>query len=339
MQPVEKIPPPLRAADELSDPSLQYENNRPNSVLLLLPMSGSNGFLGQDMVNVCLLSLDNNNSSNITFHVVDSADPSLDKFSLSRRFPNLRAIIGPVFAQEAKQYGALFPNIPLLSLSSDPNVNSNHVFACGPSHRDEIHTLFTQMNNQDITGALVILPEGSRGDQILDIILDELKGSEENDSLEIIRYTSISQKAATKYAKNSGKKVIFVIDHILNLQKLSDKYVLTLSSVALSNREVWNGVFFAYCEVEKQQKFIPEYRNAFGGSPTPLAMVFHDLFSCLTEFINTAFPTGVASMQRQSRFLTLVSRCVRKRPLQLFQLLHGLPVPTTDSASSAEGHS
>ncbi|MDR1561398.1 MAG: penicillin-binding protein activator, partial [Holosporaceae bacterium] len=213
------ITTPQKAIDELSDPYLKdsFKNCARDSILLLLPISGSNAQLGKSILNACVLSSKEANEENIDFHVVDTADLSIEKFKLYDKFKqkNLKAIIGPVFFQETKRYGALFPNVPILSLSNNLDVNSNHIIACGLSPQHEISNLFEFAISQKISSFVAILPEGDFGNQILDYIKNEAKKHGLEDNVEIIRYTSIAREDATKYAKNSGKKAIFVIDPIL----------------------------------------------------------------------------------------------------------------------------
>jgi hypothetical protein len=87
--------------DELFDSSLAVfsHKNAENSVLLLLPMSGSNAAIGRGIVNACILASIKIGSENVDFFVVDTANPDLEKFNLYDEFrnKNLKAVIGPVF--------------------------------------------------------------------------------------------------------------------------------------------------------------------------------------------------------------------------------------------------
>ncbi|MDR2157786.1 MAG: hypothetical protein LBO02_00520, partial [Holosporaceae bacterium] len=208
----EKFPVQKEDVDELFDPRLKSLKKKENSVLLLLPTSGRNEAVGKSILNACILAAAD--SRNIDFYVVDAADPSVEKFQIYERFKNrnLKAVIGPVFSSETKQYGALFPKIPILSFSNDQKINGDHVFACGLSLHEEIQSLFSHAHILKINSFLIMLPEGETGDQILGIVENELKkyALERGDDWEVIRYRSISRKAATKYVKNSGKKAVFV---------------------------------------------------------------------------------------------------------------------------------
>ncbi|MCR5224565.1 MAG: hypothetical protein K6C34_00615, partial [Alphaproteobacteria bacterium] len=136
-----------------------------NSVLLLLPMSGTNKSIGEGVVHAAMLA---NQNSDIEFYVVDTAE-RFDAFKLYESFKqkNLKAIVGPVFYQEAQKYGALFPTVPVLSLSNNLKINNGHIIACGISPQNEIRALLSFAKLKNMHGVLAILPETKFGDLIL----------------------------------------------------------------------------------------------------------------------------------------------------------------------------
>jgi hypothetical protein len=287
-------------------------------------MSGVNAHIGRSVLNACLISLDN--TSDIILYVIDTADTSLEKFSLPGRFENLKAIIGPVFANEIKQYSTLFFNTPILSLSNNPRINCDHVFACGLSLQDEIRTLISDAILRNISGFLVMLPEGKFGDQVLAVLSDELKqhGIDDGDGLEVIRYASISRKAATKYAENSEKEAIFIVNPILDMAKMDGKRVLTLSSAALANEEAWSGVIFAYADSEEQREFIRRYVEVFGVRPSTIAMAGRDAVETIKDVVNHG-KNLLNEEERSGCFgrFSISKKHGFRRELQIFQIRNG----------------
>jgi hypothetical protein len=318
----EKSPIVKTKVDDLFDPKLISLGKKENSVLLLLPMSGNNEPIGRNILNACLLAADD--SLNIDFYVIDTANTSTEKFKIYDYFRNrnLRAVIGPLFFHEIKQYSILFPSIPIFSLSNNLKINSDHVFACGLSLQDEIRVLMSYANSQEINSFLVMLPEGSIGNQILEILNDEFKkyGLEEGDDLEIIRYTSISRVAATKYAKNSNKKAVFIINPILTIPKLKDMEVFTISSAALSNSEAWNGVIFAFSNNIELQKFNEKYNTIFKTHPNVLDIIGYDLMKIVQEFVNSKKPIMEEQYHGCMGESFIGKGAGLKRELQIFRL-------------------
>ncbi|MDR0753707.1 MAG: hypothetical protein LBE95_03525 [Holosporaceae bacterium] len=315
-----KIPAPSTEIDDLLDRRLKLPDQKENSVLLLLPMSGNNECIGRNILNACLLAV--NNAQSIDFYVVDAA--ARDKCAIHNRLRNkkLRAIIGPVFYHETTQYGALFPNVPILSFSNNLQINSDHVFACGLSLQDEIRALFAYAKSRQINSFLAMLPDGEWGNQILEVVKHELEtyGLEEGDDLEIIRYASISRKAATKYAKNSNKKAVFVVSPILNMSKLEDMQVFTLSSMALSNREVWEGAIFAFADNQEQREFVEKYYSVFGTRPSTLDMIAYDLVNVVKESVTSGNPIVQTSYRGCLGEFSLDKKKGLTRKLSVFQL-------------------
>jgi len=274
---------PKEKQDELFDPNLQVFQSKERSIVLLLPMTGPHESIGKGVLNSCLIA--DKEASNLDFHVVDTADASIEKSKVFDFFKNknIHAIIGPVFSSEVKQYKAIFPKIPMFSLSNNLKVNSEHVRACGVSLEDEISAIVRYALADDIDSFLIMLPEGETGDQVLKVLTDELGkiGISDGDDLEIIRYTSISRKNATKHAKNSGKKAVFVINPILIIPKLENMHVFTLSSVALANPESWNDAIVAFANNDMQEQFKNKYYSTFGAYPKTLDIIAYDLIKII----------------------------------------------------------
>jgi ABC-type branched-subunit amino acid transport system substrate-binding protein len=267
--------------DKLLDHSLAVSpyGDAKNAVLLLLPMSGSNAAIGRDILNACVLMDAKIGCKNVVFYVADTANSSLEKSNLYDEFrnKNLKAIIGPVFFHEAKQYSALFPNIPVLTFSNNTKVNNEHTVACGMSPENEIRALFSFAASKNINSFMIMLPEGEFGDQVLASIRKEAGKRGLDEDMDIVRYSSISSRDAMKCLRTSGKRAAFVVDPLLDASKLNDTYVFTLSSSALSNSNAWNGSFFAFVDNSEQKEFVEKYQSLFGKSPSILDIIGYDL--------------------------------------------------------------
>ncbi len=283
-----KIPQKDKKIDLSNDFHLKKisKENANNTILLLLPLSGANANLGQGILNACILSAKEAQNTNIDFVVIDTADRSLDKNQLCWKYKdkNLRAIVGPIFFTEAKRYGALFPTVPMFTFSNNVKVNSNHIFACGLSPQDEINEIFSFARKNKIEDFLVMLPKGKYGDEIEQYLKISMKkfGFVEEYEVEIIRYDSIGRKEATNYVKNSGKHAAFILEPILDFEKLPENIeVFTLSSHALQNKDAWNGCIFAFSNIQELVNFSAKYKNTFGYTPSVLDMIGYDITSAL----------------------------------------------------------
>ncbi len=256
-----------------------------NTILLLLPLSGNNEKLGKGILNACILSAHESRNTDIKFQIVDTADINLEKSQLHKKFKNhnIIAIIGPVFFSESRQYGALFPNIPIFTFSNNLKANNDHIFTCGLSPQDEINEIFSYARSKEVDSFLVLLPESEYGDEILSCVKSAIKHSKlDLDDIEFIRYKSLSKKNAMKCVKNSGKKAVFILDPILNIKKLEEIQVFTLSSHAISDPQAWDGAIFAFPDVERLSDFTEKYKLMFKSTPNILDILGYDL--CGTVF-------------------------------------------------------
>lgn len=265
-----------------------YLKNWPNaehSILILLPLSGANAEIGRNTLNTCLIAA--RDYANINFVVVDTADANLNTSELYNRFKDekLDAIIGPVFYDEAKQFSAVFSKVPTFSLSNNIRMNNSHVFACGLSPAEELKCLFQTIKNMN--GVLVMLPENSYGDELVKLINNEAsRYGIDNDSIETIRYSQVDKQEAMDMVNHSDKQAIFIIDPILNISSLNDKYIFTLAAIALSNKNAWEGAIFASCDSEWRKNFLQIYHKQLKLIPTTIDMVAYDIISALCRSLN-----------------------------------------------------
>ncbi|GHT98357.1 hypothetical protein FACS1894126_3730 [Alphaproteobacteria bacterium] len=263
-------------------------NTNKNPILLLLPLSGPHAEIGKDILNACMLFSDEHKDSCATFSVVDTSDQNTESYQLYSKFKhaNLKGIIGPVFFNEAKQYGALFPKASIFTLSNNTKVNNNHVFSCGISPRDEIHAIFSYAKNNDLNNFLVMLPENELGDQLLKCINRESKrGFSEYGEVEIIRYKSMSRQDAARIVKNSKKNAVFLVDPIVSPRELGNVHIFTLGTSAFANQDEWNGAYIAFSKNQQLDNFTKKYKNTFGNTPGTLSIIGYDICNLLHSII------------------------------------------------------
>ncbi|MDR3179989.1 MAG: penicillin-binding protein activator [Holosporaceae bacterium] len=258
-----------------------------NQVLLLLPLSGPHGEIGNSLLKACILSARESHDNQINFYVVDTANPNLEKHTLCEKFnsKNLKAIVGPIFFYEARQLGALFPNIPMFTFSNNLNVNNSHVFSCGISPLDEIRAIFAYAKRRRLYDFLVLLPENELGNQLQQHINQEASQSHFNDfgEVEIIRYRSISSQNIRNFIKNSKKKAVFLVDPIISPKSLADIHVFTLSSSVFAHQERWQGAYFAFSNEQSLKKFKDKYEKAYGSTPGTLEAIGYDICNLLYD--------------------------------------------------------
>lgn len=314
---IEQSPP---KEETTVDSNLKTFEGQENIVLLLLPLTGNKKTLGESILNTCVLAA--SEMRNINFFALDIADPSIEKSQIyDFRNKKPKMVIGPIFSRDTKQFGAIFSNVPILTFSNNSEVNSDHVFACGISPQDEIRTLLDYARIQGNCNFLAILPEGELGDQLIEIMKKELEKNNDGENLEILRYSSISTNDATEYARNSGRKIVFVVDPIVKISELNE--VFTLNSVALSNADAWNGVIFAFVDNPEQREFIQKYYSVFGKNPSILDMIGYDIMNVAKQSIESRVSSIEGDYNGSLGAFSVKKKEGLRRDLKVFRLENG----------------
>lgn len=285
----ETIPQTRTNFDEiLEDPYLKKiaQENANNKIMVLLPLSGPEAYLGRSILDSCILAAKEANNSGIDFVVIDTADRTLDinKVFWKYNSNNLRAIIGPIFFNEARRYGALFPNIPMFTFSNNKDINNNHIFTCGISPQDETDEIFRYAKRSGKRDFLIMLPKGQQAEGIVKCLRKSMRkfGYSEGNEVEVIRYDYINSVEATRYVVNSGKRAVFVLESIIDVAELPKNVdIFTLSSSALRNEGMRNNYIFAFSNMQQLFDFIDRYKDTFGRVPTTLDMIGYDITGAL----------------------------------------------------------
>lgn len=284
-----KIPQIRSNFDEILEDQYLKEvsqKNANNKILILLPLSGPNANLGRGILNSCLLAAEENNNPDIDFIVIDTADKNLDINKVFWRYSStsLRAIVGPVFCNEARRYAALFPNISMFTFSNNREINNNHIFTCGVSPKDEINEIFRYARKSGKKDFLIMLPKGQQAGEIMKYLRESIQkfGYSEKNDVEVIQYDYMSKKEATRYVASSGKRAVFILEPIISVTELPTQIdVFTLSSNVLQNKEEWEGCIFAFSDIRELFNFSDRYKSIFGRVPTTLDMVGYDIMEAL----------------------------------------------------------
>lgn len=259
-----------------------------NKILVLLPLSGSNAQLGRGILDACILAAKENGNSDIDFVVIDTADQKLNINEVLWKCDsaNLRAVIGPIFFNEARRYAALFPNTPIFTFSNNKEINNNHIFTCGISPQDETDAIFRYARKTKKKDFLIMLPKKLGSEEIMKYLrksMKRFKYSEKND-VEVIRYEHMRKEEATRYVANSGKRAVFILEPIVDIAKLpSNIDVFSLSSNAMLNKNAWDGCIFAFSSIDELIDFSSKYSSTFGRTPTTLDVIGYDITSALCK--------------------------------------------------------
>ena len=255
------------------DASLENFKKADNSIVLLIPMSGPHKEIGQNVLNACVLG---NQNSNMDIHVIDTNDYSDDLNQSS--FQNLKAVVGPVFFQESYKFASIFQKVPLFSLSNNVTANNGHIYACGLSPQEEIETIFRYCRKNRLRSLTIFVPEGDFFKSISLIVQREAAKYEmDEENFSVVTYNESAN--LSEIVQNSNSKAIFAFEPVQS----EKAKVFTLSSLALSNPEKWEGAMFVYTDNEDQRAFIEEYKKVFHSAPTVISLAAYDVIKMINE--------------------------------------------------------
>ncbi len=256
------------------------------SVVLLLPLTGTNAKLGQNILQAAIIA---NQDPNLDIYPINTNDFS-EEINIDN-FPNLKAVIGPVFFSEAHRFATIFQSVPIFSLSNNENLNNGHIYACGLSPQEELRTIFSYCKQNKINSMELLLPKGIYYDNIANIIqqIGEKYGFDE-DSINLVRYNNISEDEISELIENCGKKSIFICEPIINISNINIP-VFSLSSIVLSHPYKWNGVKFAYTDSKEKRNFVEKYFHIFKEQPTVISLITADIIKLINARPNENFLT------------------------------------------------
>ena len=255
------------------DAYLENFQKADNSIALLIPVSGPHREIGQNVLNACILG---NQNPNMDIYVIDTNNYS--DYLQQSSFPNLKAVVGPVFFQESYKFASIFQKVPLFSLSNNVTANNGHIYACGLSPQEEIETIFRHLRKNRLHSLTVFVPEGDFFKSVSLIIQREAaKYGMDEENFNVIGYDS--EANLSEIVQNSNAKAIFSFEPVQS----EKSQVFTLSSLALSNSEKWEGAMFAYADSEDQRIFIEEYKKVFHVAPTVISLAAYDVIKMINE--------------------------------------------------------
>lgn len=259
------------------DAYLENVRKAENSIALLVPVSGPHKEIGQNVLNACVLG---NQNSKMDIYVIDTNDYS--DYLRQSSFPNLKAAVGPVFFQESHKFASIFQKVPLFSLSNNVAANNGHIYACGLSPQEEIETVFRYLRENQLRSLTVFVPKGDFFKSVATIIQKEAaKYGMDEENFNVVSYDSGTD--LSEIAQNSNAKAIFTFEPVQSTKS----EVFTLSSLALSNPEKWEGAIFAYADSEEQKEFIEEYKKVFHTAPTVISLAAYDVIKMVNESLRT----------------------------------------------------
>ena len=287
--PVAPPPPPTPGPTESVIP-VDTERHR---IALLVPLTGSNGAVGQSIANAANMALLDTGATNLRLTTYDTAANPVDAARRAVADGN-KLILGPLMADQVPAIvGVTRPaKVPLISFSNDERAASKDVFIMGNLPGQSITRTVEHARGKGISTFAALVPRGEYGDRVSNVLLETVR-SQGGSVIAMETYdrtaASIGQ-AVTRIKGKSGYGALLIADG----GTLSARAAAALragganSSLRLLGTELWSGereltstpalsgAWFSTVSDQRFSQFSKSYRTRFGGQPFRIATLGYD---------------------------------------------------------------
>ena len=284
---------PAPAPTPAPTPGVLPEDAAHHRIALLVPISGTNGVVGQSIANAANMALLDTNVKSLRVTTYDTAANPGDAARRAIADGN-KLILGPLLSGEIAAVAAAArpEKVPLISFSNDEKAASRDVFIMGNLPGQSISRTVGYARSKGITSFAALVPRGEYGDRASSALLSAVRGrggtvialepydrsaASINAAAQRIRAKSgysalliadggsLSARAATQFRAGGGKASV----RLLGTELWSGER-------AISTTPAINGAWFATVSDNRFDQFAKSYRTRFGGQPSRIATLGYD---------------------------------------------------------------
>ena len=301
--------PAASKAPEAAAPVATPQTQQAPIAALLLPLSGTNALLGQNLLQAAQLALFENPASNIQLIPIDS-NISIQNAIAQASTRGAGTIIGPVFGQEAKSLapGAQAARLKMLALTNDRSAAAPGVYVLGVTPESQIARVVDFALSQGIKTYAALLPDNAFGHIALTTLQTKMQQASgqlitgifyPSNALDYTPYvqqlvdlhkTQMFQALLLPEGGSKGKSLAS-LTRTLGLRE--DQVRLLGSSLWLESAAdpAFNGGWFPVTPPERWRDFRMKYQQSFGQAPDPRGLLVYDSVSLLAT-INEQHPSA-----------------------------------------------
>jgi len=254
---------------------MNYTTQFTKKVAILLPLSGENAAIGNDILNSAMLAA-KDYPENIETIVLDSElinkNPSEIIEEIKKH--NIDYVIGPVFGKDTQIIAKSLPDVTFFSLSNDRKIARPNIITFGLDQTNEITNLIEHSVKTGKKNILAFIPSSKYGDIISEAINNvDLQGA----YVRKIRYNTLSQKDVKDQLSKADFDTLFCVDATKIPDNVHENVTILLpytkKNIELS--EYKNAIICAPNQKEKQD-FEMFFRSNFKQTPSDLAIIGYD---------------------------------------------------------------
>lgn len=277
-------------SQEPSDTVLPTDETR-HRIALLVPMSGTNGGVGQSIANATTMALLDTNADNLRITTYDTALGARNAAERAMADGN-RLILGPLLAENvpAVLAEAQSKRVPLIAFSNDTKAAGLNVFIMGQVPEQSINRTIGYARSHGANRFAALLPHGDYGDRAEMALVNALRdyGGALTKTERYARGNTAIISAAGRLKEAGGFDTVLIADSA----KLATQGAGELRSGGTNTRivgtELWSGensisqvsalrgALFSSVSNQRFARFSGSYETRFGTKPYRLATLGYD---------------------------------------------------------------
>lgn len=287
---VETAPPVVEAPEVPTETTLPTDTQR-HRVALLVPLSGTNGAVGQAIANATTMALLDTNAENLRITTYDTAPGAGTAASRAIADGN-RLILGPLTREDVGTVLAQArpANVPLITFSNDSSIARPDVFVMGLIPEQAITRAIDSAYATGARRFAVLVPEGDYGDRALAAVVratgaggGTLVGQERFDRSNRSVVSAVSRlEAGPAYdaliVADGARFAVLAVEALrANGTRLPQIIGTELwSGDAAANVAELSGARFASVSDARFGQFAQSYETRFGERPNRIATLGYD---------------------------------------------------------------
>ena len=261
-------------------------------VALLVPMSGTNGSVGQSIANATTMALLDTNASNLRITTYDTTRGARSAAERAVADGN-RVILGPLLADNVPQVVSVAApaGVPLISFSNDTSVASSDVFVMGHIPEQSINRSVAYARQRGANRFAALLPSGDYGRKAQSALSNALRnyGGSLSSSESYARGNTSILSAAQRLRSRGGYDTVLIADGArLATQAAGELRSGDGAGTRILGTELWSGesavtrsaalrgALFSAVSDNRFRRYRDSYRDRFGGSPHRISTLGYD---------------------------------------------------------------
>lgn len=321
-------------------------------IALLVPISGTNGDVGQSIANATTMALLDTSANNLRITTYDTATGASSAAARAIADGN-KLILGPLLSENVRPVlaKARAADVPLISFSNDTNVAGPDVFVMGHIPEQSITQSVAYASKNGASRFAAILPDGEYGDRAEAALTGAVQryGGRVTTAERYSRGNTSIVGAAQRLRSRGGFDSVLIADS----PQLAMRAASELGSTQILGTELWSGeqsvtrasplrgAIFSAVSDARYKRFSDSYDTRFGDRPYRISTLGYDAVLLTLRIaqnwdVGGSFPTetlrdrgGFLGLDGPFRFQRsgVVERAMEVRKVENGRVIIAAPAP------------